>query len=155
MDGPWPARPEGGLARACREWTSVLPGRRRGDLWTNPGEAVQSGDRLDRRTGRCRERRHRRSGGSCSRLLYALVRALSEGPRRRADVRKRGGERPEGGWKADTHNFARGFPPISRQSPGNGWAASVMARGKPRSAGCGYDPEDPMNPIPDRLPGRA
>jgi len=85
-------------------------------------------------------------------LAYACMHGLSEGPRRRAGARKRGGERPEGGWKAHTHDFARIFPPISRQFPGNGRAASVMARGKPRSAGCGYDPEDPVNPIPDRLP---
>jgi len=34
--------------RDHREWTPVLAGRRRGDLWKNPGEAVQTGDRLDR-----------------------------------------------------------------------------------------------------------
>jgi len=47
------------------------------------------------------------------------------------------------------------FPPSRDGSPGNGRTVAVMARGKPRSAERGCDLEDPVNPIPDRLPWRA
>jgi hypothetical protein len=52
--GTWRSRgrlfpKEGPREGVHREWTRRLSGRRRGDLWTIPGEAVQSGDRLDRR----------------------------------------------------------------------------------------------------------
>jgi len=68
-------------------------------------------------------------------------------------VRKRDGERPEGGWKAHTHDFARASPPISRQFPrqrvdsgGDGAREATFRKGR------GRDLEDPVNPIPDRLP---
>jgi hypothetical protein len=152
-DGRWQARLEGAPARGSREWTPMSPERRRVDLWTTPGEAVQSGDRLDRRTGRCRERRHRRSGGS-RRRVHAHSRAarteVLEGERVCAS-------RPVNARRAVVKPIittSSGYFPPTRRVPRKGRIGGVGARDVPRSARRRDDDlEGPVNPIPDRLPG--
>jgi len=151
----WQAHPEGSPARDCREWTPVLVERRRGDLWTISGEAVPAGDRRNRRTGRCRERRHERSGGSCLRVLphtqTARARVLEDEFRcasREANVRRAAGK-PIPTTSLGQVPPSRGGAPAEEESGGDG--ARDDAFRKERVG----DPEDPMNPIPDRLPRRA
>jgi len=155
MVGPWQAQPEGRPARVCREWTPVLVERRRGDLWTIPGEAVPAGNRRNRRTGMCRERRHGRSGGSCLRVLphpqTARARVLEDEfpcASTEANVRRAAGK-PIPTTSLGQVPPSRGGTPAKEASSDDGARDDAF-----RKEGVG-DPEDPVNPIPDRLPRRA
>jgi hypothetical protein len=156
----WHASSEGGPARGSREWTPVSPGRRRGDLWTNPGEEVQPGDRLDRRKWQVPGKaapKARRVARTC---VHPCASGPGRGPRRRACARERAGERREGGGKPMSHDFARAGPPISPPPGplrGIGWDGGDGARDtrRLREEQPGNDPGGRANPRPDRRPARC
>jgi len=149
-EGPWQVPPEGEPPRGEEPGVdSGVVGRRRGDLWTIPGEAVQSGDRLDRRRWQVPGKAAPKVRRVAQTSAHAFASGPYDGPRRRAPVREHRRNVRRAVGKPMSHDAARVRPPIS--PPGHRHEMSLRGgRMKDGSrAGMARGTAGPQGPAPE------